>query len=311
MTFPRISVCLATYRRPERLALVLRDLARQTLRPSQIVVVDNDAQRSGEPAVQAFKAELDAVGAPLDVVYDTQFERNISLTRNRTVALADGDWMAFIDDDERAPDDWLQGLYDSAQRFQADGVLAPVVPQLPDNAPAWIRKGDFYSFPRLPTGEDVPLNQLRFGNVLLRAEPVRALPGPFDPAFQLSTGEDGDMLLRFIQQGARVIWDDNACVTEPVEPARLSFEWLLQRAYSGGQEFARKALTGAYGPMGRVQRLKLAANAVAKLVSSLLLAVLTLPLGRHHAAHWLIRAKANQGKLSAFSGVRYQEYSRV
>jgi succinoglycan biosynthesis protein ExoM len=309
MTLPRISVCLATYRRPQRLGLVLRDLARQTLRPTQIVVVDNDADRSGEPAVHAFKAELDAVGAPLDVVYDTQFERNISLTRNRTVALADGEWLAFIDDDERAPDDWLQRLYDTARQFQADGVLAPVVPQVPEHAPAWIRKGDFYSFPRLPTGQTVPLNQLRFGNALLRAEPVRTLPGPFDPAFKLSTGEDADMLLRFIRRGCTVIWDDLACVTEPVEAARLSFAWLLQRAYSGGQEFARKALTGAYGPMDRTQRLKLAANAVAKLVSALLLAVLTLPLGRHRAAHWLIRAKANQGKLSAFRGVRYQEYA--
>ena len=119
------------------------------------------------------------------------------------------------------------------------------------------------------------------------------------------------MLLRLIAKGAKVIWCDEACVTEPVEPARMSFEWLRQRAYSGGQEFARKALTGCYGHMGRLARAKFAAVACAKLCMALVMALLTLPFGRHHTAHWLIRAQANLGKLSAFSGVRYQEYSRV
>lgn len=308
MTTPRISVCIATYRRPERLALVLADLRAQTLPALQVVVVDNDAGRTAEPTVAQFRAQHPDA---FELVYDTQLERNISLTRNVTVALAHGDWLAFIDDDERAPPDWLHTLYQSTQAHGADGVLGPVIPQLPPDAPAWIARGDFYSFPRLPTGTEVPLNQLRFGNVLLRGSTVRAEPGPFDPRFKLSTGEDGDMLLRLMAKGAKVIWCDEACVTEPVEPARLSFEWLRQRAYSGGQEFARKALSGNYGPMGPAQRLALALNASTKLLAALAMAVVTLPAGRHRAAHWLIRAQANLGKLSAFSGKRYQEYGRI
>ena len=311
MTSPRISVCIATYRRPERLAPLLRDLAKQTLLPSQIVVVDNDVNRAGEPVVESFKAELAAANVPLDVVYDTQLERSISLTRNCTVALADGDWLAFIDDDERAPCDWLQQMHETALSFQADGVLGPVVPVLPEHAPDWIRKGDFYSFPRLHTGENVPLNQLCIGNVLLRAIPVRTLRGPFDPAFKLAPGEDGDMLIRFIRQGAKVVWNDEAIVSEPVHSSRLSFKWLIQRAFGGGQEFARKTLTGAYGPVGPLLRLKLAADAFSKMGVSMMLAILLLPLGRHRAAYWVFRASANLGKLSAFSGARHQEYAAI
>ena len=311
MTLPRISVCIATYKRADRLALLLQDLLTQTLLPVQVVVVDNDAGLSAQATVDQFNAQQPTRTATFELVYGTQLERNISLTRNLTVAMATGDWLAFIDDDERAPPNWLQQLYDSACANGADGVLGPVIPELPAQAPDWIRKGDFYSFPRLPSGAVVPLNQLRFGNVLLRGGPTRAEPGPFDPAFQLSTGEDADMLLRLIAKGAKVIWCDEACVTEPVEPARMSFEWLRQRAYSGGQEFARKALTGCYGHMGRLARAKFAAVACAKLGMALVMALLTLPFGRHHTAHWLIRAQANLGKLSAFSGVRYQEYSRV
>ena len=41
------------------------------------------------------------------------------------------------------------------------------------------------------------------------------------------------------------------------------------------------------------------------------LAVVTLPLGSHRAASWLIKLSSNIGKLTVFCGWRYEEYSRV
>jgi succinoglycan biosynthesis protein ExoM len=189
-----------------------------------------------------------------------------------------------------------------------DGVLAPVIPQVPDDAPEWIRKGNFYDFARLPTGSEIPPNQLRFGNVMLRGAPLRALPGPFDVAYALMTGEDADLLLRLIAKGARVRWNDEAPVFEPVEANRLSLKWLTQRAYSGGQEYARKMLKGSYGALGVGGRLALFVNALGKAFVALPLALASLPLGRHKAAHWLVRGMANVGKLTAFTGSQYQEY---
>lgn len=311
MNRPTISVCIPTFRRPERLQALLHDLSQQTLLPTQVVVVDNDVQRSGEPAVHAFKAGCPGGQPVYELVYDTQPERNISLTRNLTVSLANGEWLAFIDDDERPPSDWLAGMLAAAGQWQAEGVLAPVLPVVPADAPDWIRKGRFYDFPRMPSGTVVPLNQLRFGNVLLKGDVVRAEPGPFDPDFRLSTGEDADMLLRLIDKGAKVVWCDTACIEEPVEPGRLSLNWLLRRAYSGGQEFARKALAGHYGQKGWANAARLFADTLIKLVVALALVPLSLPLGRHRAAHWLLRAQANMGKLAAFSGQRYQEYRKA
>ena len=81
-----ISVCIATYRRPVMLDLLLGDMAAQTLRPAQIVVVDNDAQGSARAVVEARRAAFAAQGVALD--YAIQPEKNISLTRNMTVSLA-------------------------------------------------------------------------------------------------------------------------------------------------------------------------------------------------------------------------------
>ena len=300
-----ISVCIATYRRQERLALLLADLCAQRRPIAEVIVVDNDAQGSAQAVVEQRRSS----GAPFELKYAIQPQRNIALTRNRTVELATGDWLAFVDDDERAPAEWIGKLMDATERYAADGVLGPVEPRVPADAPAWIRRGKFYDFPHMASGEAVPLNRMRFGNVVLRGSTLRAEPGPFDVKYGLTTGEDADLLIRLVQRGARVVWCDEAEVLEPIEPARLSLRWLVMRAVSGGQEFARKTVAGRYGPVTAAGRALLLLRSIAQLVAAGLLAILTFPLGRHRAAAWLIRGASNFGKISIFWGWRYDEYA--
>ncbi|WP_020648772.1 glycosyltransferase [Solimonas variicoloris] len=302
---PRISICIATYRRPQKLALLLQDLAAQTLPPTQIVVVDNDAAQSARGIVEAARRAAPDIA----VLYATQPEKNIALTRNLSIALADGDWLALVDDDERAPHDWLARLAEAADRYCADGVLGPVLPVLPAHAPDWIRRGRFYDWTRLRSGSVVPPNRLRLGNALLSAAALRSVPGPFDPAYGLTGGEDGDLLARLALLDVRLVWCDEAGVQEPVDDSRLSLRWLLRRALRGGQDYARHTLAGRYGPPTLRRRVQLAARAGAQLLLAALLVLAMAPLGRHRAARWLVAASANLGKLSLFWGWHYREYA--
>ena len=299
-----ISVCIATYRRLDRLQVLLGDLANQLLLPSEVVVVDNDAAGSARPVVERFRQ----VNASFPIKYEVQPVKNISLTRNRTVDLAQHEWLAFVDDDERAPDFWLERLEAAAREHTADGVLGPVDPVVPDDAPAWIRRGRFYDFPRMKSGSVVPPNRLRFGNLLLRAARVKKLKVVFDPAYGLTGGEDGDLLSRMTLDGARIVWCDEALVHEPIEKSRLNLTWLLRRAMRGGQDFARHSLSGRYGRRPG-ERVRLFSRALLQLLTAAVISVLVLPLGRHHAAHWLTKASANMGKLSIFLGWHYREYA--
>lgn len=300
----KISLCIATYRRPERLWMLLDDLVKQTLPPCQLVIVDNDAAGTALPAVERRRAH----GAPFPIHYDIQKVKNISLTRNRCVEMTDGDWIAFIDDDERAPEDWLKRLSDAAIHFTANGVLGPVVPVLPDAAPAWIRYGKFYDWPRMQTGTVIPLNKLRFGNVLLRGDLLRTVPPPFDPDYGLTGGEDGDLLGRLVQNGTRIIWCDEAIVHEPVETARLSLRWLLLRSMRGGQDFARHRLRGSFGLLSSTGRVYFFMRALLQSFVAAVLMLLAIPSGRHRSVYWLLKASANIGKMSVFAGWHYREY---
>ncbi len=299
-----VSICIATFRRPDRLAELLDDLVLQSVAPGEIVIVDNDATGSARTVVERRIAR----GAPCEIRYAIQPLRNISLTRNVTVELATGEWLAFIDDDERAPPHWLASLLGAVQHRSADGATGPVVPWVPDSAPAWIRRGRFYEWARMRTGTLVPLNKLRFGNVVLRGSLLRALSAPFDPSYGLTGGEDGDLLMRLVQGGARIVWCDEAEVLEPVEPSRLSLRWLVLRALRGGQDFARHRLAGRMGAVGGMERTALLLRAVGQASAAAALALVSLPAGRHYAAFWLLKLSANVGKMSAFLGWHYLEY---
>lgn len=299
-----ISLCLATYRRVDRLRVLLDDLVQQHRPPNEVIVVDNDATGSARAVVER-RREL---GAPFPIYYDIQPLQNISLTRNRTVEMASGDWIAFIDDDERAPPSWLAQLAEAAERFDTDGVLGPVEPVVPQHAPYWLRSGDFYSWARMETGAVVPLNKLRFGNVLLRASLLRKTAQPFDPNYGQTGGEDGDLLTRLAQDGARIVWCDEAIVREPVEAARLSLHWLLRRALRGGQDFARHTLAGRYGAITTWGRMKFFLRALIQALTAALLALINLPARRQRSVYWLLKAAANVGKMSLYWGWHYREY---
>jgi succinoglycan biosynthesis protein ExoM len=300
---PRISICICTYRRPTQLAALIERLGVQQgpTAISELIVVDNDAVASARPVIEAARP-------PFPLLYDVQPIKNIALTRNRSVALAHGEWIGFLDDDELPQMDWLSKLHAAAVRFGADGVMGPVLPVVPVTAPAWIRHGAFFARARHSTGTPVPRNELRIGNALLASSLFHRLDGPFDPAFGLTGGEDSVLLKRLAHAGALFVWCDEATVTEEVGPERLCLGWLLRRAYRGGQGWARQEQASGYNSMGAFGVVRFVGYAVAALVVGLTLTVVSIPRGRTHWAGWLCKTSKQVGKLAALAGHRFEEY---
>ncbi len=298
-----ISVCICTFRRPKQLELLVGRLAGQQAPPSilEVVIVDNDPAGSGSFV-------LSISGCPFPIRYEIQPEKNIALTRNLSVRLARGEWLAFLDDDEAPGRDWLRRMYETAVDGAADGVLGPVVAELPPDVPDWIRQGNFFMRRRFPTGTLVPRNEYRIGNALLRAERLREIDGPFDAAYGLTGGEDGRMLNQLANRGARLVWCDEAVVIEPVEASRLSRRWILMRAYRGGQDYARHTRSGVYGPVGYFDLTLFALRALTQATIALALAIIVWPLGEYRRFNWLRKAYANLGKLTALANLHYLEY---
>lgn len=297
----RIDVCVASYKRPEGLRRLLQSLRSQRL-PDEVtvgvIVVDNDRNETARPVVD------EAIAQGQAIVYDVEPEQNIALARNRSLSHSQADFVAFIDDDEFADPHWLAQLKQTAEDFDADVVFGPVVPLLPDNAPRWVVAGRFFERPRQKTGDSV--RHGRTSNALVRCATLAGLgKAPFDPLLGLTGGSDFAMFRELRSAGARLVWCDDAAVTEEVPDERLTARWLVLRAFRGGQIFATRSGSRPQGvalfPWG-LQR-------VMVIFGGALLAILVLPVSRVWAIRAILKASGHLGQLMSLTSYRYHEYA--
>lgn len=287
-----IDVCVCTFRRNSLLA-TLQSIASQELHgvALRVIVADNDDDSRRQSDIEEAARQLG-----LDLRYVHAPARNISVARNACLGQASADWIAFIDDDEKADPDWLWRLLDETS--DCDVVFGVAQAVYPANAPGWVVKGDFMS--NRIDGNDAPWNGYT-ANVLIARAFVEQHQLRFDPALGQTGGEDTLFFLSAWKLGARFGYAPAAIVREPVSQHRLSLRWLLLRRYRSGQ--THHLVMGHEG--GRSMGTVLAAP---KALVSLAGAAVTI-VRPQLSSRFLLRAALHAGVLSAAFGLnRYREY---
>jgi succinoglycan biosynthesis protein ExoM len=285
-----ITVCVCTFRRPALLLRLLQGLGNQTtdgLFAYSIVVADNDSEQSAKGVVANF-----ASTNRVRVQYYVEPRQNIALVRNRALSYADGDCVAFIDDDEVPCEDWLLHLFRACQRFGADGILGPVNPYFDSAPPSWVKKGKFFDRPSLQTGYELSWPECRTGNVLFRRSILDPAEEPFRSQFGTG-GEDVDFFHRMTDRGFKFIWCSEAAVKELVPAFRCRRSFLLKRALLRGSNFPTY-------PGNRVKN-------VAKSLAAVPLYAIALPFlalaGQHLFLKYLFKLCDHTARLLSLSGV--------
>jgi succinoglycan biosynthesis protein ExoM len=280
-----ISVCVCTYKRPALLKRLLAELDRQQtdgLFTFSIVVADNDEAKSAEATIIEF-----CLSSVTPVKYCVQPRQNIALARNKAVENADGEYLAFIDDDEFPAPDWLLTLFNACNEYQVDGVLGPVKRHFDEVPPTWMRKSRFYDRKVNPTGMRVDWQEARTGNVLLKRQMLVGDTAPFRSEFR--AGEDQDFFRRKIEEGRVFIWSAEAEAFEVVPPARWKRMYLLRKALLRGATASLQPSCGAAS---------IAKSTIAVAFYAIALPFV-LPLGQHRFMTLLVKLCDHLGKLLA------------
>lgn len=284
-----ICVCICTFKRPHMIKALLLKLGEQETGGEftmSVVVTDNDRSESARTAVVEGAAKL---GFP--VIYCVEPDQNIAKARNRAVLNSTGDYIAFIDDDELPPRDWLLTALHACRDHGADGVLAPVRPLFEHEPPSWLVKGRFCERPEHPTGYALDWRETRTGNVLFRRSLIADMEEPFAPAYG-NGGEDTDFFKRLMEAGASFVWCNEAPVHEVVPPERCQRRYFLKRALLRGQNERKLA------NLASVCKSLVAVPAYVVLLPFVLLA------GQHWFMHYSIRLCDHAGKLAGVLGFR-------
>jgi len=301
----RVTIAMLTYRRPDDLLAVLPmvlDQAAGVPDDVELLVVDNDPAGGAAATVAPFGAR---------VRYEHEPTPGIAAGRNRALdAAADADLVIFIDDDERPTPGWLGSLLDVYRDSRPAAVVGPVVSEMAVPLEPWVEAGRFFDRRRLPTGS--PIDVAATNNLLLDLHVVRDLGLRFDAAFGLSGGSDTLFTRRLASSGARMLWCDEAIVTDVVPADRTTREWVLHRARRSGNSASRCAVALAGGaPQRLVVRTRAVAAGSVRVVTGTARSVLgRVTRSDVHDAKGRRTAARGRGMISGALGSVVFDYAR-
>jgi succinoglycan biosynthesis protein ExoM len=228
-----VSIAIPTQRRPEGLATAARSTFRQTgveLGRLELVIVDNDQVPSAEPMARQLAAE-----APFPVRYVHEPAAGVANARNAALAAAQGDLIAFIDDDEEATSGWLAALIETQARYDADVVFGPVRARAPVHVQRHRQYLEQFFSREGPAETGIIAHYYGCGDSLVRRAALPHPTHPFSAARNEVGGEDDHLFGLMSRQGARFAWAHQALVYEDPVPDRLTLRYALARAFAFGQ----------------------------------------------------------------------------
>ena len=228
-----ISIIIPTQRRPEGLATAMRSAFAQRgvdAARVELVVVDNDKTPSAEPIVARLAAE-----APFPVIYVHEPQPGVANARNAAMAAAGGALIAFLDDDEEAPAQWLSALLAVLHRYDADAVFGPVRGRARKADPAHRAYLERFFSREDSSAEGVISHYYGCGDSLVRRSALPDRVSPFSPIRNHIGGEDDLLFGQMQKAGAVFAWAPDAWVWEDPLPARQTLAYAIPRAFAYGQ----------------------------------------------------------------------------
>lgn len=231
----RVTLCAATYQRPEGLSRLLKAIAELRLKDCgdvdvAVVIVDNTSTGDAAEIVQRFAEDY-----PWPLHYLNEKRRGITFARNAALAKAgamESDAVAFIDDDEYPDAKWLEALLLRWRNSGAAAVLGAVLPVFPSGTPDWIVSGRFFETHSFEDGAS--LDDAHTANVLIDLQALRRHGLVFDHRYALTGGEDTMLFRGLLDAGERIVYAADAVVFETVPRSRASLGWLMKRWYRTG-----------------------------------------------------------------------------
>jgi GT2 family glycosyltransferase len=203
MDVPSISVVIPTHGRPELLRRCLDAVLVQAYPPDcvEIVVVEDGGPGDAAPVVR----ELQGRPAAPRLRYRAVRQGGPGAARNAGLAHAQGDVIAFTDDDTVPDRRWLAAGV-AALSNGADAVSGRTIVPLSDQ----------------PTDAEANVQGLERAtfatcNVLVKRQWLDRVGG-FDPRFRRAYREDSDLEFRLLDAGARIARVDDAIVVHPPRP---------------------------------------------------------------------------------------------
>ncbi|WP_460275539.1 glycosyltransferase family 2 protein [Celeribacter sp. ULVN23_4] len=273
---PLIVFCICTYKRPKMIVSCL-SAAGQLEMPEDmravIVVIDNEASEQTREIIS-----LTSESSRLPIEYRAESKRGLCHARNTALETAielKADWVAFVDDDQTVPANWLIEMMSAQNTTHADVVQTAIEYRRPDGSLIKsAQKRWQYNLPQA----------FSYG-VLFSAKLIRP-DGQnlrFDERFTLSGGEDRLFFSQAHAAGAQIVATPKAVITEHVMNEKASLKATFLRRFNAYRVATLQDRERFGLPATSIKVFKFALVALYKALASALLGVLIYPFTRPYA----------------------------
>jgi len=236
----KISAIICTYKRPDYLGQALRSLCHQTLASGdyEIIVVDNAAEVEAEQVVK------ESQDGQVNLRYVTETSVGLSRARNKGLREARGRYVAYLDDDARADERWLESLVESFESNPPSPAAIGGRVWLDWNGkkPEWIPNEQLSVYTYVDHGDRA--HALRDDEYLVGAnlafdKAALESTGGFDASLGrqgtlLLSGEEAQILRELRDRGFQILYEPAAVVWHSVHPSRQKRGWLVRRMFWDG-----------------------------------------------------------------------------
>lgn len=281
---PRMSIVIGTLNRADAIGRSIQSVLEQDFPKDryEIIVVDNGCTDGTEQLVR----EMSATASNLRYVKEPKL--GLSNARNKGIAEARYELVAFFDDDATAEPGWLSALTEVFRREPDAGAAGgPISVGWPTQRPNWMptscegyfghcyygTERTYLRFPQYPFGSNMVIRKER----LLQINGFNTAVGPKGQNM-MSAGEQ-DLFARLHEHAIKVVYEPAAAVYHWVQADRVNRSWVLKRARKHGLSNTRMIRNGQKEGLGDG-------------VTRLLLASYRTGMGMFSAAvGWLLRSE--------------------
>ncbi len=230
---PTVTVVIPTFQRVDMLErAVLSALKQDFANDYGVLIVDNDPAATGRKVASELKKQ-----APENVKFEYVHEPvpGVANARNTALTATTSQYIAFLDDDQSAPKEWLRTILRAQQEYPAAITFGPVDAALPEHVVQ--HKEYLIDFFSRTLEQQTGYTEESFGcgNSLMNMELVPSERPAFDVTMNETGGEDDILYSRVRQTGGEFGWCADAPVLEHVPNERATLRYTLIRAISYGQ----------------------------------------------------------------------------
>jgi glycosyltransferase involved in cell wall biosynthesis len=239
-----LSILICTYNREHFLKLCLDSIIEQTKhcleKKIEIIIIDNNSNDNTKNLIKNYKSIT-------PIIYYLEKEQGLSYARNSGINIANGNYIAFVDDDATINKNWLNALLVGIETIKADGFGGPIYPRFEVECPSWIDKEYFI---RRFKSKDGYLNQLvarggfSGGNMCIHKSIFEKI-GNFDinlgmKGNKLGLGEESELFYRLFTtlKESKLYNITEMSITHFEAAFKLEKQYLKDRILLSGKQFS-------------------------------------------------------------------------